>query len=134
MNLRKISSSVMICVFILISFRHVWTVFFNLGPEALNFITSANMSLDAVKIIVCAGVIFSLMLLHSKTFVAGNLGNALITFYIGYMLYSSGRTSEALVEIPFTASYLFLIYLGHPAAQKIRKMRAGLQQENGAPR
>lgn len=118
MNFRKILSSTMILIFIAMSLRHAWTVFFNLGPEALEFMASANISHGEVKAMVGAGIIASLMLLFPKTFMAGNIVNIVITTYIGYLLYTSGRTSGALIEIPFIASYLLLMYLGHPLVQK----------------
>ncbi len=108
----------MILIFIAMSLRHAWTVFFNLGPEALEFMASANISHGEVKAMVGAGIIASLMLLFPKTFMAGNIVNIVITTYIGYLLYTSGRTSGALIEIPFIASYLLLMYLGHPLVQK----------------
>ena len=118
----KIISSALILFTAFMSIKHGWqglTAKPNAtGPEA-DLFNKINLSPVVLKVFAVVTILSGVLILVPQTFVAGNLLNAALIFFLMVRFLGVREFKPALIEIPFLLIPLLLIYLKHPLAAKL---------------
>ncbi|QEC75129.1 hypothetical protein [Mucilaginibacter ginsenosidivorax] len=113
----KLISGALILFAAFMSIKHGWqglTMKPNAtGPEA-DLFGKLNLSHATLKVISILTLLSGILILIPQTFVAGNLLNAALIFFLMIMFFYVGEFKAALIEIPFLLIPLVLIYLKYP--------------------
>lgn len=97
-----------------LSIKHGWDAFRPAGAEQNKMMSELGISPGIVPYVGAASIIIGLLLLFPQTFFLGNLLNAMVIVTIMALSLHAGRPGIALMEIPFLALPLLLIWLKYP--------------------
>lgn len=113
----KLISGALILFTAYMGFKHGWQALQikpgDTGPEVELF-NKLNLSPAAIKTIGVLSILGGLLILAPQTFFIGNLLNAVVIVFLMAMFLNAGEIKPALIEIPFLAIPLLLIYLKYP--------------------
>lgn len=112
--IKNIISLVLLIVSALLSFRHGWSAFQPPTPEQENMISVLGIGKNAMPYFGAFSIIIGLMLLFPKTFFLSNVLHALTILLIMTLSLKAGNYKIALIEIPFLAMPLIMIWLKYP--------------------
>jgi len=110
----KIISIVLILISAFLSIKHGWDAFQPANAEQTKMMTDLGISKTIMPFFGVFSIVIGLMLFFPQTFFISNLLNAVTIVLIMALSLRAGNTSMALIEIPFLAMPLFLIWLTYP--------------------
>lgn len=110
----KILSTILILVSAFLSFKHGWDAFQTANPEQAKMMADLGISKTVMPYFGVFSIIIGLMLLFPKTFFISNVLHATTILLIMALSLRSGNIRMALIEIPFLAMPLVLIWLKYP--------------------
>lgn len=110
----KILSIILILVSAGLSFKHGWDAFQPASAEQAKIMADLGIGKAAMPYIGAFSIIVGLLLLFPQTFFIGNLLNAITIVLIMALSLHNGNPKMALIEIPFLALPLLLIWLKYP--------------------
>src|SRR5258707_189183 len=113
--MKMIISGALILVTAFLSFRHGWAgLTMNMKPEQAGMMKDLGMTRPLLYVFSVLTLLGGIMVLFPQTFFAGSLLNALLILLIMALSLKAGNLRTALIEIPFLAMPLVMIWLGHP--------------------
>jgi len=110
----RILSIALLLISVFLSFKHGWDAFQTPGPQQEKMMADLGIPKGAMPYTGALSIAIGLMLIFPKTFVAGNILNAVVILLIMALSLNSGNVRTALIEIPFLAMPLLMIWLKHP--------------------
>lgn len=110
----KIVSIILLLASAALSMRHGWDAFQPPSPEQVKMMANLGVTQSIMPYFGVFSIIIGLMLFFPQTFFISNLLNALTIVLIMAMSLRAGDFRTALIEIPFLAMPLTLIWLKYP--------------------
>ena len=110
----KIISILLIVVSTFLSLKHGWDAFRNVDPEQAKMMSELGISTAIAPYFGALSILVGLMLLFPQTFFISNLMNAITIVLIMALSLKAGNFKIALMEIPFLALLMVLIWLKYP--------------------
>ena len=112
---KNIISLMLLIVSVPLSFKHGWDTFnYKKNPESLKIMNELGISESFIPILGALTIIIGILLLIPKTFFLSNLLNAISIVLIMSLALRAGNYKIALMEIPFLALPLIMIWLKYP--------------------
>ncbi|GAA4329357.1 hypothetical protein GCM10023149_34010 [Mucilaginibacter gynuensis] len=113
--IKNVISLVLLIVSVGLSFSHGWNSYtYKKNPESLKMMSQLGLAEWTMPVFGICAVLVGLLLLIPKTFFSGNLLNALSVVFIMALALHAGNYKMALIEIPFLAIPLILIWIKYP--------------------
>lgn len=110
----KIISIVLLFVSAFLSLKHGWDAFQPANAEQTKMLTDLGITKSIMPYVGVLSILIGLMLFFPQTFFLGNVLNAILIVLIMALALKAGNTTMALMEIPFLAMPLLLIWLKYP--------------------
>jgi len=111
----KIISIILTLVSAFLSVKHGWDAFqASNNPEQLKMMADLGIGKAYAPVFGVVMIIVGLLIFFPQTFFISNLLNAISIVLIMALALNVGNTSMALMEIPFLAMPLVLIWLKYP--------------------
>lgn len=110
----KIISIILLLVSAFLSIKHGWDAFQPANAEQEKMMSTLGVSKSVMPYFGVFSILIGLMLFFPQTFFMGNLLSALVIVVIMAMSLRAGDYKMALIEIPFLAMPLVLIWLKYP--------------------
>ncbi len=110
----KIISIILLLASAFLSIKHGWDAFQPANAEQEKMMSTLGIGKSVMPYFGVLSILIGLMLFFPQTFFMGNLLNALVIVLIMAMALRAGDTKMALLEIPFLAMPLVLIWLKYP--------------------
>lgn len=110
----KILAIILLLVSAFLSIKHGWDAFQTPTAEQAKMMSDLGITKAMMPYFGILSVAIGLMLLFPQTFFIGNLLNAIVIVWIMAASLASGNWKMALIEIPFLALPLVLIWLKYP--------------------
>jgi len=112
---KNIISLLLLIVSVSLSFKHGWDTFhYKNNPESAKMMNDLGISKTAVPFFVFLTVAVGILLIIPQTFFLGNLLNAFSIVFIMALALRVENFTMALIEIPFLAMPLIMIWLKYP--------------------
>lgn len=113
--IKSIISLVLLLLSVGLSINHGWGSFnYKKNPESLKMMSELGFAEWSMPVFGVSAILVGIMLLIPKTFFIGNLLNALSVVLIMAFALRIGNFRIALIEIPFLAIPLILVWLKYP--------------------
>lgn len=113
--IKNIISLVLLIASVSLSFKHGWDTFnYKNNPESLKMMQSLGINESLIPFFGALTIAIGILLLIPKTFFLGNVLNAMSILLIMALSLKSGNYRMALIEIPFLAMPLIMIWLKYP--------------------
>ncbi|SEK64967.1 hypothetical protein [Parapedobacter koreensis] len=110
-----ILSLVLLIVSVSLSFKHGWDAFnYKNNPQSVKMMAELGISEPVIPFFGVLTIAIGVLLLIPKTFFLGNVLNAMSILLIMALSLKAGNYKTALIEIPFLALPLMLIWLKYP--------------------
>ncbi|MCF0063793.1 hypothetical protein MUK70_00435 [Dyadobacter chenwenxiniae] len=110
----KIISIILILVSAALSIKHGWDGFRPPGPEQAKMMATLGITQNMMPYFSMFSIILGLTLFFPQTFFLSNVCSAITIVLIMALSLRAGDTKTALIEIPFLALPLILIWLKYP--------------------
>ncbi|MDQ1090262.1 MULTISPECIES: DoxX family protein [unclassified Siphonobacter] len=110
----KIISLLLLLVSAFLSIKHGWDSFQATSPEQTEMMTQLGINKTILPYLGVFSIVVGLMLFFPPTFFLGNSLNAISIVLLMAFALNAGQSRFALMEIPFLALPLVLIWLKHP--------------------
>ena len=112
---KSIISLILLLVSVGLSFKHGWDSFnVKSHPESLKMMTDLGIKPTFVPVMGVAMIGIGVLLLFPKTFLLGNILNAISIVIIIALAINAGNFKTALMEVPFLLLPLVMIWLKYP--------------------
>lgn len=112
---KSIISLVLLIISVSLNFKHAWdTAHYRGNPDSAKMMASLGIGESAIPYLVVLTTTIGLLLIFPKTFFLGNILNAMSILLIMSLALKSGNYKIALLEIPFLAMPLIMIWLKYP--------------------
>lgn len=112
---KNIISLLLLIVSVVLNSKHGWDTFnYKSNPESVKAMANLGISESVAPFLGILTLLIAVLLLIPRTFFLGNLLNALAIVLIMAFALRSGNYKMALIEIPFLAMPLIMIWLGYP--------------------
>lgn len=113
--IKNIISLLLLIVSVVLNIKHGWDTFnYKSNPESVKAMTSLGIREPVIPFLGILTLLIVVLLLIPSTFFVGNLLNALAILLIMALALQSGNYNMALIEIPFLAIPLIMIWLKYP--------------------
>ncbi|MFN8347188.1 MAG: hypothetical protein U0X91_19455 [Spirosomataceae bacterium] len=113
--IRNILSLVLLLSAVFLSFKHGWDTFhYKNNPQSLRMMNELGISESVIPFFGALTIAIGVLLLLPKTFFLGNVLNAMSILLIMALSLNAGNYKMALMEIPFLALPLVMIWLKYP--------------------
>ncbi|NDI98736.1 hypothetical protein GWA97_06580 [Flavobacterium sp. LaA7.5] len=112
--IKNIISLMLLIVSAFLSFRHGWGAFQPTTPQQAEMMSVLGVNKSALPYFGVFSIIIGLMLLFPKTFFLSNVLHAFTILLIMALSLKAGNYKIALIEIPFLAIPLIMIWLKYP--------------------
>lgn len=113
--IKNIVSLVLLIVSVTLSFKHGWDTFnYKKNPESVKMMTELGIGDSIVPFFGVLTIAVGVLLLIPKTFFLGNILNAMSIVLVMALSLRAGNYKMALIEIPFLAMPLVMIWLKYP--------------------
>lgn len=113
--IKDIISLALLIVSVTLSFKHGWDTFnYKNNPESVKTMQELGINEPIIPLFGMVTLVIGVLLLLPKTFFLGNLLNALAIVLIMALALRAGNYQMALIEIPFLAIPLIMIWLTYP--------------------
>ncbi|UBM59564.1 hypothetical protein LAG90_02700 [Marinilongibacter aquaticus] len=110
----RIISAVLLLLTVYFGTSHGARAFQRPSAEYLKMMQAIGLN-ETMRILIGIWAIGSaVLILFPKTFFLGNVARAILLLLMMALALASGNYKFAMIEIPFLAMPLILIYLGHP--------------------
>jgi hypothetical protein len=110
----KIISIILLLVSAFLSIRHGWGAFLPPNAQQVKMMADLGIAKTMMPYFGAFSIMVGLMLFFPQTFFLSNILNAITILLIMALLLNSGNYKMALIEIPFLAMPLILIWLKYP--------------------
>jgi len=110
----KIASIILLLVSAFLSIRHGWGAFLPANAQQVKMMADLGIAKTMMPYFGAFSIMVGLMLFFPQTFFLSNILNAITILLIMALLLNSGDYKMALIEIPFLAMPLILIWLKYP--------------------
>ena len=110
----KILAIILLLASAFLSIKHGWDAFQPANAEQAKMMTNLGVSKSVMPFFGVFSILIGLMLFFPQTFFLANLLNALTIVLIMALSLKAGDYRMALIEIPFLAVPLLLIWLKYP--------------------
>lgn len=110
----KIIAIVLLLASAFLSLKHGWDAFQPANAEQAQMMSDLGIGKAAMPYFGVFSIVIGLMLFFPQTFVLGNILNAVTIVLIMALSLNAGNYKMALIEIPFLAMPLVLIWLKYP--------------------
>jgi hypothetical protein len=110
----KIISIILILVSASLSIKHGWDGFRPPSPESAKLMANLGITQAIMPYFSIFSIIIGVMLLFPQAFFVGNVLNAITIVLIMALSLRAGDVKTTLIEIPFLALPLVLIWLKYP--------------------
>ncbi|MBD2757027.1 hypothetical protein [Spirosoma validum] len=110
----KIISILLVLISSFLSLKHGWDAFQPANAEQAKMMADLGITKTIMPFVGVVSIIIGFMLLFPQTFFIGNLLNAIMIVLIMALSLNAGNYKMALIEIPFLALPLVLIWLKYP--------------------
>lgn len=107
-------SIILILASVILGIKHGWDAFQPANAEQAKMMATLGISKNVMPFFGVASILAALLLLFPQTFFIANLLSAFSIVLIMALALRAGDTRMALIEIPFLAIPLILIWLKHP--------------------
>ncbi|SEN41403.1 hypothetical protein SAMN04488505_11097 [Chitinophaga rupis] len=112
---KNIVSALLLLISVTLSFKHAWdTVHYKSNPESVKMMESLGISEAFIPYLAAVAIVVGVLLLLPGTFFLGNMLNAILIVMIMGLALRAGNYRIALIEIPFLAMPLVMIWLKYP--------------------
>lgn len=113
--IKNIISLVLLIASVLLSFKHGWdTFYYKNNPESFKMMSMLGISEPVVIGLGILAIATGVLLLLPQTFFFANMLNAITIVTIMALALRAGNIKMALIEIPFLALPLVMIWLKYP--------------------
>jgi hypothetical protein len=113
--IKNIASALLLLISVTLSFKHAWdTLHYKKNPESVKMMESLGISETYISYLACVAIVVGVLLLIPGTFFLGNMLNAFLIVMIMGLALRTGDYRMALIEIPFLAMPLVMIWLRYP--------------------
>ena len=113
--IKNIISLVLLIVSVSLSFKHGWDTFnYKNNPESVKMMNELGISESVIPFLGILTISIGVLLLIPKTFFLGNVLNAISIILIMALALRAGNIKMVLIEIPFLALPLVMIWLKYP--------------------
>lgn len=113
--IKNIISLVLLIFSAALNFKHGWDSFrYKNNPASLKMMSELGIRESYIPLLGCTTIIVGILLLFPRTFFIGNLISAMIILIIIALSLKAGNHTIALMEIPFLAMPLVMIWLKYP--------------------
>lgn len=113
--IKNIISLLLLVISVSLSFKHGWDTFtYKSNPEAVKAMAGLGISEAAIPILGVLTIAIGVLLLFPGTFFHGNLLNAVSIVLIMALASRAHNYRMVLIEIPFLAMPLIMIWLKYP--------------------
>lgn len=113
--IKNIISLILLIVSVGLNFKHGWDTFnYKKNPETLKVLSTLGISESFIPFFAVFTIAIGILLMIPKTYFAGNLLNAISIFLIMALALRTENYKMALMEIPFLALPLIMIWLKYP--------------------
>ena len=111
----KIIAAILLLASVGLNFKHGWDAFRSTSsPESNQMLTDLGLPASIAPYMGVLSIVTALLLLFPRTFFIGNVIAAVTIVLIMALSLHMGKPRIALIEIPFLAIPLLLIWLKHP--------------------
>lgn len=110
----KIISIILLAASVFLSLKHGWDAFQPSNATQTNMMADLGITKTLMPYFGLFSIILGLLLLFPQTFFPGNVLNAVTIVLIMALSLNTGNYKMALLEIPFLALPLVLIWLKYP--------------------
>jgi hypothetical protein len=115
----KIAGIILLLASAFLNFKHGWDAFYILNPAMERMLENLGINKAIMPYFGVYSITIGLMLFSPKTFFMGNVLHAVTMVLVMAMALKAGNPKIALIEIPFLAMPLVLIWLKYPFTFKI---------------
>ncbi|MEO9502831.1 hypothetical protein [Nonlabens ulvanivorans] len=112
--IKNIISLLLLIISVFLSLKHGWDAFQPTTVEQTKLMTELGVNKIIMPYFGVFSIIIGLMLLYPKTFFISNVLHAIIIVLIMALSLRAGNYKMALIEIPFLAMPLVMIWLKYP--------------------
>lgn len=113
--IKNIISLALLIISASLNFKHGWDTFnYRKNPETLKMLGELGISEAFIPFFGSLAIAIGILLLIPRTFFLGNLLNAISIVLIMALALKAGNYKIALIEIPFLALPLIMIWLKYP--------------------
>jgi len=113
--IKNIVSLLLLIVSVVLSFKHAWdTAHYKNNPESFKMMETLGIGEKMIPFMVFITAGVGVLLLIPRTFFLGNMLNAITIVIIMGLALRAGNYRMALLEIPFLAMPLIMIWLKYP--------------------
>jgi len=113
--IKNIISLILLIVSVGLSLSHGWgSLNYKKNPESFKMMSQLGLAEWTMPVFGISAILVGILLLLPKTFFISNLLNALSVVFIMAFALRAGNYVIALIEIPFLAIPLLLIWLKYP--------------------
>lgn len=110
----KIISILLLLLSAFLSFKHGWDAFQPADPRQAKLMAELGVTKTMMPYFGVLSIAIGLMVITPQTFFISNVLHAVIIVLIMALSLRAGNVRMALIEVPFLAMPLVLIWLGHP--------------------
>lgn len=110
----KVVSIILTLVSAFLSIKHGWDAFQPPNAEQAKMMAALGITKAAMPFFGGLSILLAVLLFFPQTFVISNILNAVIIVLIMALSLRAGNAKTALIEIPFLAMPLILIWLKYP--------------------
>jgi hypothetical protein len=112
---KNIISVLLLLISVTLSFKHAWdTMHYKNNPESVKMMESLGLSEAFIPYLAAVAIAVGVLLLFPRSFFLGNMLNAFLIVIIMGLALRAGNYRIALIEIPFLAMPLVMIWLKYP--------------------
>lgn len=112
---KNVISLVLLVISVVLSLKHGWDTFnYKNNPQSLKMMTELGINESVIPYLGALTILVGILLLIPSTFFYGNLLNAISILLIMAFSLRAGNYKMALMEIPFLAMPLVMIWLKYP--------------------
>lgn len=112
--IKNVIAMVLFGISVFLSLKHGWDAFQAPSQEQSKMMAELGITKTAMPYFGIFSILIGLMLIWHRTFFLGNMLNAMVILIIMALSLRAGNYKMALIEIPFLAMPLLLIYLKYP--------------------
>jgi len=113
--IKNVISLALLAISAVLSLKHGWDTFnYKNNPQSLKMMTELGISGPVIPFLGVLTLLIGILLLIPNTFFLGNLLNAMSILMIMAFALRAGNYKMALIEIPFLAMPLVMIWLKYP--------------------
>ncbi|WP_153799033.1 hypothetical protein [Foetidibacter luteolus] len=113
--IKNIISAALLLISVTLSFKHAWdTMHYKNNPDSVKMMEGLGISETFIPYLAAVAIGVGVLLLIPRTFFLGNMLNAILIVMIMGLALRAGNYRMALIEIPFLAMPLVMVWLKYP--------------------